>query len=97
MTEYSDIVEKRKLELAYEEYVDGVKQIHCFNTNNCRVWYDDREPEGRVIDTIYNDGRIRRQLSKTGDIIWIGQKKKKWQIMDDMKRAWADMRRRSGE
>tara|TARA_B100000287_G_C20212445_1_gene614699 strand:- start:321 stop:611 length:291 start_codon:yes stop_codon:yes gene_type:complete len=96
MTEYSDIVEKRKLELAYEEYVDGVKQIHCFNTDDTRVWYDDREPEGRVIDTMYNDGRIRRQLSDD-TVIWIGQKKKKWQIMDDMKRAWADMRRRSGE
>ena len=45
---------------------------------------------------MYNDGRIRRQLSDD-TVIWIGQKKKKWQIMDDMKRAWADMRRRSGE
>ena len=96
MTEYSDIVEKRKLELAYEEYVDGVKHIHCFNTDDTRVWYDEREPEGRVIDTMFNDGRIRRQLSD-GSIIWLGQKRKKWQIMDDMKRAWADMRRSSGE
>ena len=92
MTEYSDAVEKRKMEIAYEEYVDGVKQIHCFNTNDTRVWYDDREPEGRVMDIEYNDGRIRRQL-EDDTVIWIGQKKKKWQIKDEMKRVWADMRR----
>jgi len=92
MTEYSDAVEKRKMEIAYEEYVDGVKQIHCFNTNDTRVWYDDREPEGRVMDIEYNDGRIRRQL-EDDTVVWIGQKKKKWQIKDEMKRVWADMRR----
>ena len=92
MTEYSDAVEKRKMEMAYEEYVDGVKQIHCFNTNDTRVWYDDREPEGRVMDIEYNDGRIRRQL-EDDTVVWIGQKKKKWQIKDEMKRVWADMRR----
>ena len=92
MTEYSDAVEKRKMEIAYEEYVDGVKQIHCFNTNDTRVWYDDREPEGRVMDIEYNDGRIKRQL-EDDTVIWIGQKKKKWQIKDEMKRVWADMRR----
>ena len=42
MTEHSAVVEKRRLELAYEKYKDGVKQIHCFNTNDTRVWYDDR-------------------------------------------------------
>ncbi len=92
MTEYSDAVEKRKMEMAYEEYADGVKQIHCFNTNDTRVWYDDREPEGKVMDIEYNDGRIRRQL-EDDTVIWIGQKKKKWQIKDEMKRVWADMRR----
>ena len=92
MTEYSDAVEKRKMEIAYEEYADGVKQIHCFNTNDTRVWYDDREPEGKVMDIEYNDGRIRRQL-EDDTVIWIGQKKKKWQIKDEMKRVWADMRR----
>lgn len=95
MTEYSDAVEKRKMEMAYEEYVDGVKQIHCFNTNDTRVWYDDREPEGRVMDIEYNDGRIRRQL-EDDTVVWIGQKKKKWQIKDEMKRVWADMRRNHG-
>ena len=90
MTEHSAVVEKRRLELAYEKYKDGVKQIHCFNTNDTRVWYDDREPEGRVMYIMYNDGRIKRQL-EDDSIVWLGQQKKKWKVIDDMKRYWADM------
>ena len=39
---------------------------------------------------MFNDGRIKRQL-EDDSIVWLGQQKKKWKVIDDMKRYWADM------
>jgi len=49
--------------------------ITSFDTNVSRVWYDNREPEGKVMDVVYNDQRIERTILETQEKITIlGQK-----------------------
>lgn len=76
MTQYDDRVERQRLLLEAEEWAKGVKDVHCFNTLNCKVWYESRPEDGRVIDIRYNDGRIERELRPSGQKIWLGNTKR---------------------
>ena len=68
MTQYKERIERQKLLLEAEAWANGVKSIHSFDSNRSRLWYDDREPEGKVFDIMYNDQRIERTL-KSGEIV----------------------------
>lgn len=75
MTQYRERIERQKLLLRAEEWAMGVKMITSFDTNTSRVWYDDREPEGNVLDVVYNDQRIERTILETEEkIIILGEK-----------------------
>ena len=74
MTQYRERIERQKLLLRAEEWAKGVKMITSFDTNKSRVWYDNREPEGQVMDVVYNDQRIERTILETGEkIIILGE------------------------
>jgi hypothetical protein len=62
MGQYDYKVERQRLLLEAEEWAQGVKDIHAFNTNETKMWYEKRPEDGRVIDTRYNDERIKREL-----------------------------------
>jgi hypothetical protein len=75
MTQYKERIERQKLLLEAEEWAMGVRMITSFDTNVSRVWYDNREPEGKVMDVVYNDQRIERTILETQEKITIlGQK-----------------------
>lgn len=60
------VIRHAKLLLA-EEWANGIKGIHVFDTTKCRMGYDTHPKDGRVTDTEYNDGRIER--TKNGKVI----------------------------
>ena len=96
MTQYDERVELQREKLAAEEWGKRVKDLHAFNSNNTCMWYDDRQCDGRVIDTRFNDGRIQRYIVEEDRYIEIGKKLRKRTIFDMWKRAMADRRRRNG-
>ena len=67
MTEYSEMVERKRKQLAAEEWARVVKHIHIHSIKS--MWYD-RWPgdtdNGSVTDTTYNDGMIERKLPNGG-------------------------------
>ena len=71
MTQYRELLERQKLLLKAEEWASGIKMMTSFDTNKSRVWYDNREPEGHVLDVVYNDQRIERTILETGEKIVI--------------------------
>tara|TARA_Y100000022_G_C13060369_1_gene288585 strand:- start:313 stop:600 length:288 start_codon:yes stop_codon:yes gene_type:complete len=60
------VIRQAKLLLA-EEWANGVKGIHSFDTSKCTMAYDTHTEDGSVIDIEYNDGRIER--SQDGKVI----------------------------
>jgi len=75
MTQYKERIERQKLLLEAEAWAMGVRMITSFDTNVSRVWYDNREPEGKVMDVVYNDQRIERTILETQEKTTIlGQK-----------------------
>ncbi len=82
MTQYYEVVEQQRLMLEAEEWSKGVKDIHCFNTETCTVWYEKRPDDGRVMDIRFNDGRIRRELLPSGKIVYFGSRLKGNQLLD---------------
>ncbi len=72
MSEYQEQVEYQKKRLAAEKWANGVSCIHSHQLKS--MWYDDRPQdtdESPVMDISYNDGRVRRTIIKTGEVIWM--------------------------
>jgi len=82
MTEYTEAVDKQRLINEAEKWARLPSQIHAFNTIDTAVWYDDRRTDGRVIDTIFNDGRIERELRPSGKKIKMGKKMSRSRLID---------------
>jgi len=75
MTEYDERVRRQRMRLEAEKWASGVKCIHAHQLKS--MWYDDRPQDtdsSGVVDVQYNDGRIRRTIQETGEIVWMGQK-----------------------
>ena len=68
VTEYAEVVAKRRIELEAVEWGNNVKDIHGFDTKTTSMWYETRPNDGRVMDK-YNDGRIERHIASSGVII----------------------------
>ena len=63
MTEYKELVERKRKQLAAEEWASEIRAIHCHKLSS--MWYDNRPQDTEhhsVIDTTYNDLSIERQL-----------------------------------
>jgi len=76
MTQYMETVYKQKLKLEAEEWANGVKCLHPHQLKSC--WYDDRPQDtddGPVMDIQFNDGRIKRTIIKSGEVIWMNGSK----------------------
>ncbi len=74
MTQFDDRVEKQRLKLEAEKWANGIKCLHSHQIKS--MWYDDRPQdtdESPVMDIQYNDGRIRRTINKTGEVVWMGE------------------------
>lgn len=72
MTQYTDLVEARRLMEKAEEWAKGIKTLHHHKLKT--MWYDDRPQDtdkGYVTDVEYNSGLIERKLSD-GEIVHFG-------------------------
>ena len=72
MTQYEDIVEKRRKILEAEEWGGQVKALHGHQLSS--MWYDTRPEDTEkhsVLDTEYNDGLVERRLH-TGELVYFG-------------------------
>ena len=61
MTQYREMIEKKRKQLQAEEWAQGVKQMHVHSLNS--MWYEPNPVKiksRKVMDIIYNDGRITR-------------------------------------
>lgn len=81
MGQYDEVVERQRLLLEAEEWANGVKDLHTFNTETCNMWYETRPDDGRVMDVRFNDERIKRTLlgdrpKGTKTEIWFGKQLK---------------------
>jgi len=71
MTEFNSIVEEQKLLLEAEEWAKGVKTVHAHSLTS--LWYDTRKNDGAVLDIEFNNGVVKREIRKTGEIIFFGK------------------------
>ena len=66
MTEYKEIVQQQANLLAAEEWAKGISGIHVHQMSS--MWYDDRPQDTEngktVLDVEFNNGTVRRTLSK---------------------------------
>ena len=81
MGQYDEVVERQRLLLEAEEWANGIKDLHTFNTETCNMWYETRPDDGRVMDVRFNDERIKRTLlgdrpKGTKTEIWFGKQLK---------------------
>lgn len=70
MTQFNDRVEKQRLKIEAEEWAKGVKSIHAHSLTS--LWYDKGREDGSVLDVQYNDGRVKREITSTGETIILG-------------------------
>ena len=73
MTQYTHLIQEAREKEAAEKWGKRISLIHAFNTDNTKMWYEERPDDGRVIDTCYNDGRIERWLPERNKTIWMGE------------------------
>tara|TARA_B100000212_G_C27212988_1_gene463823 strand:+ start:446 stop:724 length:279 start_codon:yes stop_codon:yes gene_type:complete len=66
MTQYDERVQRQRDKIAAEEWGKGIKSLHAHSLSS--MWYDDRPQDTEngksVLDVQFNDGTIRRTLSK---------------------------------
>ena len=74
MTQYNNRVEEQKLRLEAEEWARGVKSLHGHSLNS--LWYADGRSDGSVLDIMYNDGSVERQITSTGETVILGERLK---------------------
>ena len=75
MTEFSNLVEYKRKQLAAEEWATEVRSIHKHKLSS--MWYDTRPQDTKhfsVIDTQYNDNSIERRLHN-GALIFFNEEK----------------------
>tara|TARA_B110000438_G_scaffold255556_1_gene262426 strand:+ start:276 stop:539 length:264 start_codon:yes stop_codon:yes gene_type:complete len=72
MTQYNNRVEEQRLKLEAEEWAGGVKSLHGHSLNS--LWYADGRSDGSVLDIMYNDGSIERQINSTGETVILGER-----------------------
>ena len=70
MTQFNDRVEKQRLKIEAEEWANRVKSIHAHSLTS--LWYDKGREDGSVLDVQYNDGRVKREITSTGETIILG-------------------------
>lgn len=90
MTEYAEVVAKRRLELEAIEWGNNIMDIHAFNTKTTSMGYETRPNDGRVMDIRYNDGRIERTVISSGTIVQLGERKTLKELVDAYGRQQAN-------
>ena len=72
MTQYKDKVQEQELRLKAEKWANSISSLHSHQLKS--MWYDDRPQDtdnSTVMDISYNDGRVKRTIIKTGEVIWM--------------------------
>jgi len=72
MTQFNNRVEKQRLKIEAEEWAIGVKSLHGHSLNS--LWYADGRSDGSVLDIMYNDGSVERQITSTGETVILGER-----------------------
>jgi len=71
MTEYREVVMRRKLQLEAEEWGMQIQSLHAHSLDS--MWYDKRPQDtanGKsVMDIIYNSGKITRKFNSGKTIV----------------------------
>ena len=67
-------VKEQKLKLEAEEWAGGVKSLHGHSLNS--LCYADGRSDGSVLDIMYNDGSVERQITSTGETVILGERLK---------------------
>ena len=85
MTQYRELIERKRKQLAAEEWANGIKSIHSHKMNS--MWYDTRPQDTKhfaVTDTQYNDLSIERRLHN-GALVFFNEEKLTGEALVD---AW---------
>ena len=72
MTQFNNRVEKQRLKIEAEEWAIGVKSLHSHSLDSC--WYANGRSDGSVLDIMYNDGSVERQINSTGQTVILGER-----------------------
>ena len=74
MGQYDEVVERQRLLLAAEEWAEGCSGLHSHRLDS--MWYDTRPQDTadgkHVIDTEFNNGTVRREMSN-GEVFIFGK------------------------
>ena len=73
MTQYTKDVEDQQVMYDAIRWAKGVQSLHSHSLDS--MAYAEGRQDGSVCDVTYNDGTIRREIRKTGKIVWFGKKK----------------------
>ena len=85
MTQYQQLVNKKRKQLAAEEWGAEIRSIHTHSLSS--MWYDNRPQDtksGKVTDTTYNDLSIERRLHN-GALVFFNEEKLTGEALVD---AW---------
>lgn len=74
MSEHDDLVERQRTMLAAEEWANRVSSLHAHSLTT--LWYDTRGNDGSVLDTVYNNGLVKREIRSTGETVYLGEQLK---------------------
>lgn len=72
MTEFNKIVEIQRQKIKAEIWARGINTLHAHSLSS--MGYDTRGDDGSVLDIIYNDGSIKREIQSNKKVVWLGEK-----------------------
>ena len=69
MTQYDDEVAYQKAKIKAEEWANGVRLIQAHSLDS--MWYASDRSDGSVMDIMFNDGRVKRTINATGEVVML--------------------------
>jgi hypothetical protein len=84
MTQYNERVEKQRLMLEAKEWQKGIASLHAHSLDS--LGYAEGRKDGSVIDTTYNDGLVKREISETNKIVYFGTRLSGEELLRDYQR-----------
>ena len=92
MTQYQQLVNKKRKQLAAEEWGAEIRSIHTHSLSS--MWYDNRPQDtksGKVTDTTYNDLSIERRLHNGALVFFNDEKLTGVKLVDAWEKATHDL------
>jgi len=92
MTEYSEMIERKRKQLLAEDWAREIRSIHVHKLSS--MWYDNRPEDTKnhsVIDTTYNDLSIERKLHNGALVFFNEDKLTGEKLVDEWEKATHNM------